>query len=83
MGLLAGGHAALWTGIVGPRYAPDLEISACGNCTAANIRNALAMNVEADKRFGPYLALSYSRSTLTSHSSKRFAQERSMLLVRS
>jgi pimeloyl-ACP methyl ester carboxylesterase len=57
-----GGHAALWTGIVGPRYAPDLEI--CGVAAIAppaNVRNALAMNVEVDKRFGPYLAQSYSR----------------------
>ena len=57
-----GGHAALWTGIVGPRYAPDLEI--CGIAAiapSANIKNILAMNVEMDKRFGPYLALSYSR----------------------
>ena len=56
-----GGHAALWTGIVGPRYAPDLEI--CGVVAIAppaNIKNILAMNVEIDKRFGPYLALSYS-----------------------
>jgi pimeloyl-ACP methyl ester carboxylesterase len=57
-----GGHAALWAGIVGPRYAPDLEI--CGIVAiapSANVKNTLAMNVEMDKRFGPYLALSYSR----------------------
>jgi pimeloyl-ACP methyl ester carboxylesterase len=57
-----GGHAALWTGVVGPRYAPDLEV--CGVVAiapSANIKNVLAMNVEMDKRFGPYLALSYSR----------------------
>jgi pimeloyl-ACP methyl ester carboxylesterase len=57
-----GGHAALWTGIVGPRYAPDLEV--CGVAAiapAANIKNILEMNVEVDKRFGPYLALAYSR----------------------
>src|SRR5947199_3668686 len=57
-----GGHVALWTGIVGPRYAPDLEI--CGVVAiapSANIKNILAMNPEMDKRFGPYLALSYSR----------------------
>jgi pimeloyl-ACP methyl ester carboxylesterase len=57
-----GGHAALWTGIIAPRYAPELEI--CGIAAvapAANIKNILAMNVVADKRFGPYLALSYSR----------------------
>jgi Secretory lipase len=61
-GYSQGGHAALWTGIVGPRYAPDLEIlGIAAIAPPANIRNALAMNVEADKRFGPYLALSYSR----------------------
>jgi pimeloyl-ACP methyl ester carboxylesterase len=61
-GYSQGGHAALWTGIIGPRYAPDLEIlGVAAIAPPANIRNALAMNVEADKRFGPYLALSYSR----------------------
>ena len=61
-GYSQGGHAALWTGIVGPRYAPDLEIlGVAAIAPPANIRNALAMNVEADQRFGPYLALSYSR----------------------
>jgi pimeloyl-ACP methyl ester carboxylesterase len=57
-----GGHAALWTGIVGPRYAADLEIlGVAAIAPAANIKNILAMNVAVDKRFGPYLALSYSR----------------------
>jgi pimeloyl-ACP methyl ester carboxylesterase len=57
-----GGHAALWTGIVGPRYAPDLEIlGVAAIAPAANIKKILAMNVEVDKRFGPYLALSYGR----------------------
>jgi pimeloyl-ACP methyl ester carboxylesterase len=61
-GYSQGGHAALWTGIVGPRYAPDLEIlGVAAIAPPANIRNALAMNLEADQRFGPYLALSYSR----------------------
>ncbi len=61
-GYSQGGHAALWTGIVGPRYAPDLEIlGVAAIAPAANIQKTLAMNVEADKRFGPYLALSYSR----------------------
>src|SRR5260370_27451412 len=56
------GHAALWTGIVGPRYAPDLEIlGGAAIAPAANIKNILAMNIAVDKRFGPYLALSYSR----------------------
>jgi len=61
-GYSQGGHAALWTGIVGPRYAPDLEIlGVAAIAPAANIEKILEMNVEADKLFGPYLALSYSR----------------------
>jgi pimeloyl-ACP methyl ester carboxylesterase len=61
-GYSQGGHAALWTGIVGPRYAPELEILGVAAIAApANIKKILAMNVEMDKRFGPYLALSYSR----------------------
>ena len=61
-GYSQGGHAALWTGIVGPRYAPDLEIlGVVAIAPAANIKNILAMNVAMDKLFGPYLALSYSR----------------------
>jgi pimeloyl-ACP methyl ester carboxylesterase len=61
-GYSQGGHAALWTGIVGPRYAPDLEIlGVAAIAPAANIKNILAMNVAVDKRFGPYLALAYSR----------------------
>jgi pimeloyl-ACP methyl ester carboxylesterase len=61
-GYSQGGHAALWTGIIGPRYAPELEIrGVAAIAPAANIKNILAMNVEIDKRFGPYLARSYSR----------------------
>src|SRR5213595_4027522 len=61
-GYSQGGHAALWTGIVGPRYAPDLEIlGVAAIAPAANIKNILAMNIAVDKRFGPYLAQSYSR----------------------
>ena len=61
-GYSQGGHAALWTGIVGPRYAPDLEIlGIVAIAPAANIKNILAMNGAVDKRFGAYLALSYSR----------------------
>jgi pimeloyl-ACP methyl ester carboxylesterase len=61
-GFSQGGHAALWTGIVGPRYAPDLEIlGVAAIAPAANVKNINAMNVAMDKRFGPYLALSYSR----------------------
>src|SRR5438034_9465812 len=61
-GYSQGGHAALWTGIIGPRYAPELEIlGVTAIAPAANIKNILAMNVAVDKRFGPYLALAYSR----------------------
>jgi len=61
-GYSQGGHAALWTGIVGPRYAPDLEIlGVVAIAPAANVKNILAMNVAMDKRSGPYIALSYSR----------------------
>src|SRR6266404_3207645 len=39
-GYSQGGHAALWTGIVGPRYAPDLEIlGVAAIAPAANIKN--------------------------------------------
>jgi pimeloyl-ACP methyl ester carboxylesterase len=61
-GYSQGGHAALWTGIVGPRYAPDLEIlGVAAIAPAANIKKILAMNVAMDKLFGPYIALAYSR----------------------
>jgi pimeloyl-ACP methyl ester carboxylesterase len=61
-GYSQGAHAALWSGIVGPRYAPDLEIlGVAAIAPPANIEKSLAMNVEADKQFGPYLASSYSR----------------------
>ncbi len=61
-GYSQGGHAALWTSIVGPRYASDLEIvGVAAIAPAADIRKILAMNVEVDKRFGAYMALAYSR----------------------
>jgi pimeloyl-ACP methyl ester carboxylesterase len=61
-GYSQGGHAALWTGIIGPRYAPELEVlGVAAIAPATNIKNNLAMNVAVDKRFGPYLALAYSR----------------------
>lgn len=57
-----GGHAALWTGMVGPRYAPDVQIiGVAGIAPAADIKNILTLNPAAEKRLGPYLALSYSR----------------------
>jgi pimeloyl-ACP methyl ester carboxylesterase len=61
-GYSQGGHAALWTGIIGPRYAPDIEIlGVAAIAPGANIKKILEMNVEVDKRFGPYIALAYSR----------------------
>src|SRR5215510_9376930 len=57
-----GGHSALWTGIAGPRYAPDVKIVGVAAIDpAVNIKDLLEMNPAADKRLGPYLALSYSR----------------------
>jgi pimeloyl-ACP methyl ester carboxylesterase len=60
-GYSQGGHAALWTGIIGPRYAPDLEIrGVAAIAPPANIENIFSMNVEGNKLFGPFLAQSYS-----------------------
>ena len=57
-----GGQAALWTGIVGPRYAPDVQvIGVAAIAPAADIKSILAMSPGAEKRLGPYLALSYGR----------------------
>jgi pimeloyl-ACP methyl ester carboxylesterase len=57
-----GGHAALWTGIIAPRYAPDVEIvGVAALAPAADMARILAMNPPVDKLLGPYLALSYSR----------------------
>jgi pimeloyl-ACP methyl ester carboxylesterase len=57
-----GGHSALWTGIVAPRYAPEIEIAGVAAIApGTNLRSILAMNQGIDKRLGPYVALSYSR----------------------
>jgi pimeloyl-ACP methyl ester carboxylesterase len=57
-----GGHAALWTGIVGPRYAPDVPLAGVAAIApAADIGHILALNPDVDKRLGPYLAYAYSR----------------------
>lgn len=57
-----GGHAALWTGIVGSRYAPDVEIAGVAAIAPpGNIMDVLNMNLPLDKRLGPYLAAAYSR----------------------
>jgi alpha-beta hydrolase superfamily lysophospholipase len=56
-----GGHAALWTGIVGPSYAPDVKIAGVVAISpAADFKNDAAINLIVDKGFGPYLALAYS-----------------------
>jgi len=61
-GYSQGGHAALWTGIIAPRYAPELEVrGVAAIAPAANLKKILDMNVEMNKLFGPYLAQSYSR----------------------
>jgi len=61
-GYSQGGHAALWTGIVGPRYAPELEIlGIAAIAPATKIERNLAMSAEVEKMFGPYIALAYSR----------------------
>jgi pimeloyl-ACP methyl ester carboxylesterase len=57
-----GGHAALWTGIAGPRYAPDVKIvGVAAIAPMANIKDIFAINVAVDQRLGPYLARAYSR----------------------
>jgi len=61
-GYSQGGHAALWTGIIAQRYAPELEVrGVAAIAPAANLKKILDMNVEMNKLFGPYLAESYSR----------------------
>ena len=57
-----GGHAALWTGIAGPGYAPDVEVvGVAAIAPAADMKHILNLNPSADKRLAPYLALAYSR----------------------
>jgi len=57
-----GGHSALWTGIVGPRYAPDVKIlGVAALAPAANMKNIVEKNTSVNKRLGPYIAESYSR----------------------
>lgn len=57
-----GGNSALWTGIVGPRYAPDVKIvGVAAIAPAADMARILEMNPAVNKRLGPYLAAAYSR----------------------
>ena len=61
-GYSQGGHAALWSGIVGPRYAPELKIvGVAAIAPPTNIRKILVQDVAADKRYGAYVAAAYSR----------------------
>ena len=57
-----GGHAALWTGIVGPRYAPDVKIvGVAAIAPAANPTRIIVQNPTVEKMLGPYVARAYSR----------------------
>lgn len=57
-----GGQSALWTGIIGRHYAPEIEIvGVAAIAPAANMTDILTRNPPVDKRLGPYLAMSYSR----------------------
>ena len=57
-----GGHAALWTGIVGPRYAPDVKIvGVVAIAPAANPFRIIALNPTVEKMLGAYVARAYSR----------------------
>lgn len=57
-----GGHAALWAGIIAPRYAPELKIAGIvAIAPAADPLNIIRTNPAVDKRLGPYIAMSYSR----------------------
>lgn len=57
-----GGHAALWTGIVGPRYAPDVPIAGVAAIApAANVESLVTMSPAVEKMFGAYVALAYAR----------------------
>lgn len=57
-----GGHSALWAGIVGPRYAPEVKIvGVAAIAPAADLKNIMEKNLNGNKRLGPYLAVAYSR----------------------
>jgi pimeloyl-ACP methyl ester carboxylesterase len=57
-----GAHSALWTGIIGPRYAPDVKIlGVAAIAPPADQANLLSMNVSLDKWLGPFIAMAYGR----------------------
>jgi hypothetical protein len=57
-----GGHAALWTGIIAPGYAPDLTLSGVAAIApAADPAAIFAANPPVDRLLGPYVATAYAR----------------------
>jgi pimeloyl-ACP methyl ester carboxylesterase len=59
-----GGQAGLWTGIVGPRYAPDVELVGVAASAPATDLEQLARIHSKDAAaatLGPYLATAYSQ----------------------
>jgi len=57
-----GGHAALWTGIIAPAYAPDISIA--GIAAIAPVTDpaaVLAASPQVDLLLGPYVAAAYAR----------------------
>lgn len=61
-GYSQGGHAALWTGIIGPRYAPEVKLlGVAAIAPTANMPKIMAMNPNLERRLGPYIAKAYSR----------------------
>ena len=60
-----GGHAALWTGIVAPTYAPDVEVSGVAAMAPASDLLGLAdklMGMTGGAVFGSYVLDAYSRT---------------------
>jgi pimeloyl-ACP methyl ester carboxylesterase len=57
-----GGHAALWTGIIGRRYAHDVQINGVVSIAPpGDILDLLSMSPPLERRLGPYIAVAYSR----------------------
>jgi len=57
-----GGHSALWTGIIAPRYAPELKVlGVAAIAPTANMPKIMSLNPTLEKRLGPYVAKAYSR----------------------
>lgn len=57
-----GGHAALWTGIIAEKYAPEIDLmGVAAIAPAVDIEKIILSNEKVNKRLGPYLATSYSQ----------------------